>query len=390
MSEALPSILITQVDDGTLRGVAHYGEPIAALELDGRRGLVQGEALSLRVLDTGEEGTLISFLIERANAFRGWWVAALSPSFAIEESLRLCSGSFTWNVEETWFDLEGGAHTPRLERARWLHVAMRHAKNPWAQPVTQEDARVLGIALTRCSDDWIRVAYGRARNALGQHAEALAVLEGYPLDRARALLGLERYAEVLEVIDEVPMASHESEARAHWLRGKALVGLGRDTEAMASLLAALASEDLNSYELGARHDELPGAARMSVALEGLRMGRFEDALKGCENDATLLIQGQCLEGLGRIAEARERYEQARALHPKAAIAALLALEKKAALSTPRSAAKTTAIDLGDKVTHAKLGDGEVIDVEDGSAPRLLIAFESGVEKWLAASAVRRP
>lgn len=389
MSNALPSIVITRDNEGKLRGVARYGEPIEALELDGKQGTVQAEAVYVHVLEARDADVLVSFVIERANAFRGWWVAALSPSLAVEESLRLCTGSSGWNTEETWMDLDGGSHAARLERARWLFVAKRHEGRPWTRPVTQEDARMLGIALTRCGDDWIRVAYGRALNALGQHKEALAVLDGYPLDRARALLGLERYAEVLEVIDEVPVASHVSEARAHWLRGKALLGLGRDSEAMTSLLAALASDDLSSYELGARHDDLPGAARMSVAVEGLRTGRYEDALKGCENDATLLIQGQCLEALGRVAEARDRYERARGLQPKEAIAALLALEKKAALATPRSAAKTTAIDLGDKVTHTKLGDGEVIDVEDGNTPRLLIAFESGAEKWLAASAVRR-
>ncbi len=245
---------------------------------------------------------------------------------------------------------------------------------------------MLGIALERCGDDWIRVAYGRALNALGQHTEALAVLEGHPLDRARALLGLERYVEVLRAIDEWPMASHESEARAHWLRGKALLGLGRDEEAMISLLAALSSDDLNSYELGARHDDLPAAAFRSVAVEGFRMGRFEDALQGY---AGLLLKGQCFEALGRFAEARDQYEQARALQPTESIAALLALEKKAALLAPKASAKSAAFDLGDKVTHAKLGDGDVVDVEDGNAPRLLIAFESGAEKWLAASAVRK-
>jgi tetratricopeptide (TPR) repeat protein len=388
MSQALPSILVTQHrnNDGTLRGVARYGEPIAALELDGKRGTVEAEALSVRVLETRADGSvLVAYLIERANAFRGRWVAALSPSHAMEESLRLCVGSRWWNTEETWFELDRGLHTPRLERARWLFLAESCKGRPWTQPVTAEDARVLGIALERCGDDWIRVAYGRALNALGQHTEALAVLEGHPLDRARALLGLERYVEVLRAIDEWPMASHESEARAHWLRGKALLGLGRDEEAMISLLAALSSDDLNSYELGARHDDLPAAAFRSVAVEGFRMGRFEDALQGY---AGLLLKGQCFEALGRFAEARDQYEQARALQPTESIAALLALEKKAALLAPKASAKSAAFDLGDKVTHAKLGDGDV-DVEDGNAPRLLIAFESGAEKWLAASAVRK-
>lgn len=121
MSQALPSILVTQHrnNDGTLRGVARYGEPIAALELDGKRGTVEAEALSVRVLETRADGSvLVAYLIERANAFRGRWVAALSPSHAMEESLRLCVGSRWWNTEETWFELDRGLHTPRLERAR--------------------------------------------------------------------------------------------------------------------------------------------------------------------------------------------------------------------------------------------------------------------------------
>ena len=158
---------------------------------------------------------------------------------------------------------------------------------------------------------------------------------------------------------------------------------------MSSLLAALAADDLDGRDMGARMDGLPGVVRMSVAEEGLRMGRFEDALRGCVNEATRMVHGQCLEALGRFAEARKQYELARGLQPNEAIAALLALEKKAALRAPRPMAATTVFDVGDRVTHPKLGEGEVIDVEDGRAPRLLIAFERGGEKWLATSAVQR-
>ncbi len=383
----------------TLWGLVRYDTPQAGMELHGAAMMVAVEPLAdLRIAEELADGTLLmSFCVERSNALRGRWVAVVKPAaemLRIEETLRLSEGLAIWNTEESWVHTDDPSRSPVLERARWLSMARM-----WSHKaaLTSDEVSLLRTAHERCGDDWMGLALGRALIVRDDHAGALAVFAQMDsacttTDEARALVGLERFEDAVRVIDAVPLDEHTSKARALWLRGRALAQLGRDEEAMRSLLSALDALDPSDQlglDKGSRMDGLPGAVRMSVAIEGVRMGRFEDALKGCENDATLLIQGQCLEALGRVAEARDRYEQARSLHPKEAIAALLALEKNAALSTPRSTAKTTAIDLGDKVTHAKLGDGEVIDVEDGSAPRLLVAFENGAEKWLAVSAVRR-
>jgi len=389
---------VYRAPDASLHGVARYATTEDGRDLDGSYRSVDVEALGkLSLLEEQTDGTsLVSFCPEWADAFRGRWVGVVKPvgdELQVVETLRLSEGSASWNTDERWIHADDDERSSLLERARWLFFAHRFARYYHPCVPSLEELALLRRAHEQCADGWVRLGYGRALILRGEHATALDVLEemgsASAADRARALFGLARYDDALRVIDEVPLEEHDSRARALWLRGLALARLGRDEDAMSSLLAALAADDLDGRDVGARMDGLPGVVRMSVAEEGLRMGRFEDALRGCVNEATRMVHGQCLEALGRFAEARKQYELARGLHPNEAIAALLALEKKAALRAPRSNAATTVFDVGDRVTHPKLGEGEVIDVEDGRAPRLLIAFERGGEKWLATSAVQR-
>lgn len=389
---------VYRAPDASLRGVARYATTEDGRDLDGSYRSVDVESLGqLSLLEEHTDGTsLVAFCPEWADAFRGRWVAVVKPvgdELQVVETLRMSEGSVTWNTDERWVHADDDLRSSLLERARWLFFAHRFGRYFDPRVPSLEELALLRCAHERCADDWVRLAYGRALISRGDFAASLAVLEALgsanAADRARALSGLGRYEDALRVIDEAPLEEHDSRARALWLRGLALARLGRDEDAMSSLLAALAADDLDGRDVGARMDGLPGVVRMSVAEEGLRMGRFEDALRGCVNEATRMVHGQCLEALGRFAEARKQYELARGLQPNEAIAALLALEKKAALRAPRPMATTTVFDVGDAVTHPKLGEGEVIDVEDGRAPRLLIAFERGGEKWLATSAVQR-
>lgn len=389
---------IHRASGGSLHGVARYATTEAGRDLDGSYRSVDVESLAhLWLHEEHADGTsLVSFCTEWADAFRGRWVAVARPvgdGLQVTETLRLSEGSATWNTDERWIHADDDERSSLLERVRWLFFAERFGRYSEPRVPSLEELALLRRAHERCADDWVRLAYGRALISRGDFAASLTVLEelgpANAADRARALFGLARYEDALRVIDEVPLEEHDSRARALWLRGLALARLGRDEDAMSSILAALAADDLDGRDGGARMDGLPGAVRMSVAEEGFRMGRFEAAIRGCVNEATRILHGRCLEALGRVAEARKQYELARGLQPTEAIAALLALERETALQASRSVAATTAFDVGDKVTHAKLGEGEVVDVEDGRAPRLLIAFERGAEKWIAASAVQK-
>ena len=382
MHELIACVNIHELADFTLHGVVRYAHPQRALAPYAREAMHDMDVLQqLRLLEQRDDGArLFSFQIVATEALRGIWVAVVPASArSASELLRLCR--FEGEKEScAWIHNDDPTRTSSLERARWLALACG------------TNLAQLRLAAVHCEDAWVHLKLGRALVDEAQFEEALACFarcakearDGHATDRARALLGLERADEALRVLDEVPLGAHASEARAAWARGLVLIALGRAKEAVQSLKNALVASD----ETWPQRLQVVSYALAHAAFNA---GLFEDALVGCADlysADSRMLHGRSLEALARFTEARIEYEKARALGSSEAPLALLAVDKRIAAASPKHAlGATTMIDLGMRVTHAKLGEGEVLDVEDGNPPRVLVAFESG-EKWVLASTVR--
>lgn len=223
-----------------------------------------------------------------------------------------------------------------------------------ASPLSQDAARPATGATFPSEEAVRRYARGRLLEERGAGPEALA--EYY-----RALLLDDRAGSILRRVSEVSarnggaarslefaeraVALDSADARAQWLRGTALLNLGRSEEALSALRAATlldssqadyyrtlahAAEELDRVRLVAEcyHrvvwlDDEDGEAWFQAAAAEARLGRFAvaDSLLAVAIDLNPLrpgvffLKGWVAEALGHTTRARELYRQHLAIHP---------------------------------------------------------------------------
>lgn len=375
---------------GELRSTLMAGEPSQA---------AAGEDAAAILLEAHEDGTwTVGVEIVWADACRGHWVAVSRPEDAPtpwQSIVRITEADGTW---------ARAVEAPALlERARWLGVARRAWWSRLARrPEAEESLADAAIHLPDVA--WVHVQHGMALLSIDDADAALAALAAFerarglgedaPTDRARALLSLDRPAEALEAVAD------ENDVRGLCVRGRALRALGRAEEAVEVLRAALnepvAAEEGHAAAWvfnEARHENVHALARLTLGESLFDLARFSEAadvLAASSSEKARLVHAACYERLERTDDAIAAYSglvrDFGSEHGRERLQALMAA--RALRSRGRTTRADSSIDIGCIVEHAKLGRGEVIDVEDGRVTQIVVMFESVGEKTLAASFVK--
>ena len=266
-----------------------------------RRGLVESAAFDVDPL-----AVKLDLRSKRPERF---WTHALVSAFALE-TLEGAEG-------------EGGvleAQRRRLEHYRWVVLAANEAAGLGG------DNQYLGVLLLSLDLPNIRAAHGWARARSSNDRQALEYLTRLPAAGRRVLLerlAPDEFLDWLTLAEESARAiGDEDEARAHRkAAGAALLMKGQLREALSycedsfraaeargdavGMATALANRASVRNVMGAHDDALDLARRAETALGD---ADAPDVLLGAIGQ-----QAEALEGLGRIAEAEERYEARRDL-----------------------------------------------------------------------------
>lgn len=276
------------------------GERRALRELV-RRGLVESAAFGVDPL-----AVKLDLRSKRPERF---WTHALVSAFALE------------TLDRT--EGEGGvleAQRRRLEHYRWVVLAANEAA------VLGGDNQYFGVLLMSLDLPNIRAAHGWARARSASDRQALEYLTRLPAAGRRVLLerlAPDEFLDWLTLAEESARAiGDEDEARAHReAAGAALLMKGQLREALSyceeslraaeargdavGMAAALANRASVRNAMGSHDDALDLAWRAEAALGD---ADAPDVLLGAIGQ-----QAEALEGLGRVAEAEERYEARRDL-----------------------------------------------------------------------------
>ncbi len=270
-----------------------------------------------------------------------------------------------------------------------LGLATSTAAAPSATP---DSASYAGneLALRAYAQGRLLEARGSYREALGEYIRALS------LDHHAAAVP-RRVAELVGRIGDAPsaieyadkaLAIDSTDARSLWIKGAALMSLGRTPEALAPLVACVnvdsthaeyvaalahaaeAAERIDivahAYELAVELDPDDGESWFQLAAAQARLGRFAEADSSMRQAADLspvrpgqlFLQGWIAESLGRDDEAIERYQSHLETHPndqttRRRLVNLLARQKRWALALPEA----------QRVTRADPNDWETLAVE---------------------------
>lgn len=261
-----------------------------------------------------------------------------------------------------------------------------------APSVTPDSASYAGneLALRAYAQGRLLEARGSYREALGEYIRALS------LDH-RAAAVPRRVAELVGRMGDAPsaieyadkaLAIDSTDARSLWIKGTALLSLGRTAEALAPLVACVhvdsthaeyvaalahaaeAAERVDivahAYGLAVELDPDDGESWFQLAAAQARMGRFAEADSSLRLAAELspvrpgqlFLQGWIAESLGRDDEAVGRYQSHLVSHPndqttRRRLVNLLARQKRWALALPEA----------QRVTRADPSDWETLAVE---------------------------
>jgi len=356
---------------------AQYVRPLASSVTIPASPALIGEHVRAELLEVRPDGTrALVFEVLLADEARGLWVARArrgEPTIPRSGLMRLTEGLGA-SAKRIPLDTSGDS-TP-VARAYWLGEARRGWR---ARFDPGSDAAACARSLAGAADSladvgWVQLQHARACLVAGDLANAEAALarsaalgEDVACDRARLLLARNQPEDAVLALEGV------GNGRAAALRAAALRALGRLGEAIA-VLREMPSDctALSEWAL----EGGPGRAGVLLAEVLWDAGHLEDAAAQFERVGQRIERAKCLEALGRLGEALRVYETCRDQRPEV-VEHVLRVERALSLrARPRGAPRRAwAFELGDIVSHAKLGRGEVVDVDEGTVVRVTVRFE---------------